>query len=300
MSLSLIDLADCGSPEKLAVEIFKNEPDLTVPVPVEKLAAQLGITEINQLESDGYQGGLITTETKSKGVILVNNKLRLGRRQFTIGHELGHFLMPSHMPTNADRFLCSFDDLLASDHKAFDKRMRWEAEANRFSSLILLPPHLYRKDVNAKRHADLKHVLELAERYKVSKETAGRAYVDFRDDAVAVLITHERRLLRFVSAAERLSFHLGALGDRNSTRRSRAARKKHAVSSVSETEETDAAVWLDVSRGSRQPTVFEQVHQQQGGYAIVLLTIEEGNSRRGRRRPRLEQAQHSPGSIEPR
>ena len=51
-------------------------------------------------------------------------------------------------------------------------------------------------------------------------------------------------------------------------------RKKHAIASVSEIEETDSAVWLDVSRGSRPPTIFEQVHQQ-NGYALVLLTIEE-------------------------
>ena len=274
MSVSLIDLADCGSPEKLAIEIFKKEPDLTAPVPVEKLAAQLGISEIKEIESDGYQGGLITNATKSKGVILVNKKLRLGRRRFTIGHELGHYLTPSHKPTEADRFLCSFEDLLASDRKAFDKRMRWEAEANRFASLILMPPHLYRKDVNAKRDADLNHLLALADRYKVSKESAGRAYVDFRDDAVAVLITHEGRLLRsyrrqndfpFISVRWGTEIPRGAL----------VRRKKHAISSVSEVEETDAAVWLDVSLGSRPPTVFEQVHQQQSGYALVLLTIEE-------------------------
>src|ERR1044072_1297195 len=153
MSVSLIDLADCGSPEKLAIEIFKKEPGLSAPVPIEQLAMQLGITDVQELTSDGYQGGLIATDTKSKGVILVNDKLRTGRRRFTIAHELGHFLIPTHRPTGADRFLCSFEDMLANDRKAFDQRMRWEAEANRFASLILMPPHLFRKDVNAKHDA---------------------------------------------------------------------------------------------------------------------------------------------------
>ena len=273
MSVARIDLADCGSPEKLAMEIFKKEPSLSVPVPIEALAIQLGITDIQELSGDGYQGGLITTDTKSKGVILVNDKLQPGRRRFTIGHELGHFLIPTHRPTGTDRFLCSFEDMLANDRKAFDQRMRWEAEANRFAALILIPPHLFRKEVNAKRDGNLKQIIEFARRYGVSKESAGRAYVDFRDDPVALLIIHEGRLLRSYRRRDDFPFISVPWGTAI-PRGSLLLRKTHPISSVSEIEETDAAVWLDVSRGSRPPTVFEQVHQQQNGYAMVLLTIE--------------------------
>jgi hypothetical protein len=51
-------------------------------------------------------------------------------------------------------------------------------------------------------------------------------------------------------------------------------RKRHEVSVASDIEETDASVWLDVSRGTRAPTLFEQVYQQQQAYALVLLSIE--------------------------
>jgi hypothetical protein len=37
-------------------------------------------------------------------------------------------------------------------------------------------------------------------------------------------------------------------------------RKRHAVSVASETEESNAALWLDLSRGKRAPTLFEQVY----------------------------------------
>ncbi len=43
---------------------------------------------------------------------------------------------------------------------------------------------------------------------------------------------------------------------------------------ASEIEETDASVWLDISRGTRAPTLFEQVYRQQAGYALILLSIE--------------------------
>jgi Zn-dependent peptidase ImmA (M78 family) len=87
MRVSRIDLADCGSPEKLVIEILKAESDLPIPVPIEKLAQQLGVTDIKALETDGFVGGLITNTTKSTGVILENRDLRKGRRRFTIGHE---------------------------------------------------------------------------------------------------------------------------------------------------------------------------------------------------------------------
>ena len=104
MAVSRIDLADVGSPEKLAIEIFKAEPDRPIPVPVEQLAIQLGIKEIQELNSDGFIGGLITNETKSAGVILVNRNLRNERRRFTIGHELGTCLFQPISPEKTIAF----------------------------------------------------------------------------------------------------------------------------------------------------------------------------------------------------
>ncbi|SDR44500.1 protein of unknown function [Rhizobiales bacterium GAS113] len=289
MSVTRMDLADCGSPEKLAIEIFKHEPSLAPAIPIEALAIQLGIAEIKTLETEGYQGGLITNEQKSKGVILVSEKMREGRRRFTIGHELAHFLIPTHRPVGSDRFLCSLEHLLASDRKAFDQRMRWEAEANRFASLILMPPHLVRKDANASREANLQHVLDLARNYKVSKETAGRGYVDYRHEPVALLITQHGRLLRSYRRQQDFPF-ISVNWGAEIPKATLLRRKSHPISSLSEVEETDAALWLDVSRGRRAPAVFEQVYQQQDGYALVLLTVdtdkvdEEGDDRNWNRR----------------
>jgi hypothetical protein len=151
--------------------------------------------------------------------------------------------------------------------------MRWEAEANRFASLILMPPHLVRKDANAQLEANLQHILDLARHYRVSKEMAGRAYVDFRHEPVALLITQYGRLLRSYRRQQDFPFisvNWGAEIPKTALLR----RKSHPISSLSEIEETDAAVWLDVSRGRSAPAVFEQVYQQQEGYALVLLTIE--------------------------
>jgi hypothetical protein len=48
----LMDLADCGSPEKLLAVILKHHPDWTAPVPVEELARSVNIIDFRELEGD--------------------------------------------------------------------------------------------------------------------------------------------------------------------------------------------------------------------------------------------------------
>ena len=92
----LMGLADCGSPEKLLGVILKHHPAWTAPVPVEELAAAVNIVELRELDADGFEGALTTDPNKNKGAILYKAGARKERRRFTIAHELGHFLMPSH------------------------------------------------------------------------------------------------------------------------------------------------------------------------------------------------------------
>jgi Zn-dependent peptidase ImmA (M78 family) len=273
MPVSRIDLADVGSPDRLVIEILKAEPDLPIPVPIEQLAFQLGITAIEDMDSDGFIGGLITNETKSTGVILVKQSMPLGRRRFTIGHELGHLLIHTHKPSKDHRFLCSLKDLLALDPKIADMRIRWEAEANRFSSLLLVPPPIFRKEANATKDPDLQEIVRLARRYEVSKEVAGRAYVEYRDEPVAFVIAHHGKVVRYHSRKHDFPFITVRWGD-PVPRGSLLLRKRHQPTVASEIEETDAALWFDVSRGSKSPTLFEQVYPQREGYALILLSFE--------------------------
>jgi Zn-dependent peptidase ImmA (M78 family) len=273
LPVSRIDLADAGSPERLIMEILKAEPNLPIPVPVEQLAFQLGVTDIKEMDSDGFIGGLITNQTKSTGVILVNENLRNERRRFTIGHELAHLLIPTHLPGKDDRFLCSLKDLLALDPKIADRRLRWEAEANRFSSLLLVPPNVFRKEANACKDPDLQDIVRLARRYEVSKEVMGRAYVDYRHEPVAFVVTHEGRVLRYYARKTDFPFITVRWGD-PVPERSLLMRKKHQISVASEIDEADAALWFDVSRGNKPPALYEQVYPQQKGYALILLSIE--------------------------
>lgn len=172
------------------MELLKADPDLPVPVPLEELASRLDIQSIEPLKTAGFEGGLITDDAKSSGIILYNERSPLKRRRFTIAHELGHFLMPFHVPLDGGQFLCSLEEMYSLSRNEQDRRARMEAEANRFASLLLLPPPVFRRDVARTKDPDLQDIARLSNRYEVSKEATGRAYVTFRDEPMALFITH--------------------------------------------------------------------------------------------------------------
>src|SRR6266849_10192571 len=160
MQISRMDLADKGSPEGIVLAILKAEPNLPIPVPIEDLCQRLDIMEIQALTTEGFEGGLLTDRERSSGIILVKNGVSRQRRRFTLGHELGHFLMPSHVPDTEGRFLCSQSDMSLLSPKEGDRRAKMEVEANRFSSLILMPPPRLRAEIG-KRTPSIEHMLEL-------------------------------------------------------------------------------------------------------------------------------------------
>jgi Zn-dependent peptidase ImmA (M78 family) len=275
VNVSRIDLADAGSPEKLVMELLKAEPNLPIPVPIESLARQLDIQDIQPLTTDGFEGGLITDDARSSGIILCNMRSPSKRRRFTIGHELGHFLMPLHIPLKGGQFLCRLDDMYSLARDEQDRRLRMEAEANRFASLVLLPPQRFRRDVEASRDPDLQHVIGLSNQYDVSREATGRAYVTYRDEPAALVVVHARRILRFY---KNLKFPFLTIS-RNAPvpTTSLLNRERLEVGVASGIKVCDPAEWIEVSRARKAPRMFEQALLQRMDYALILLHIETDN-----------------------
>ncbi len=166
MRISRLDLdaKGAGSPHGLVTQILKHEPDIAIPVPIEELCARLDITKIAPFETEGFEGSLLTDIDRSKGIILFNQNSHRSRRRFTIAHELGHFLIPTHMPSPDGQFLCSRADMLRLTAKENDRRSRMEVEANQFAALMLIPPPALKLVMKAYRDPNLQHIpqLELA------------------------------------------------------------------------------------------------------------------------------------------
>lgn len=271
MSVSRMDLVDAGSPEALVKRILQAEPNLSGPVPIQELCARLGILRIEDLDTDEFEGGLVTDAKRSEGTILAK---RGGepRRRFTIAHELGHFLMAHHVPDQPGRFLCKSSDLLRVTAKAGDQRQRREVEANRFATLMLMPPHLLRGAMAAFREPDLEHVLVLARDFAVGKEAAARAYVQYHPERIAIVVAGNGRVQRCYRS---LSFPdlicaVGGPVPTGSLYHSGPPRP----STASHTAACSPDLWIDVKRDLRAPDLYEQVYRQQNGFAMILLRLD--------------------------
>jgi IrrE N-terminal-like domain len=270
--VSRMDLADTGSPEGLVLTILKMEPQLVVPVPIEELCIQLDIEEIATLDTDGFEGGLITDVNRSRGIVLVNSAAPRKRRRFTIAHELGHFLMPSHVPNAEGRFLCSRKDMMSLGAKEGDRRAQMEVEANRFASLLLIPPPYLRRQL-AGRKPDIAHMVELAEMFDSSKEAMARAYADLHAEPVALIIVENGIVRRRYANKKRFPFITVPNGKpvpRGSTFHSAANRQGQP----SDLRTVVPDLWIDVLRDMAAPSITEQVYLQASGFAMIMLWYE--------------------------
>ena len=270
--ISRFDLADFTAPERIVQEIIRQVSDLPIPVPIDGLALMLDIDSITELETEGYEGGLLTDVEKSAGFILVNMASPIQRRRFTIAHELIHFLCPSHKPPRGGQFLCSDGDMRLTFAREEDQVARMEVEANRCAARLLMPEPHFRKDLRLRKGADIDHILALARRYDTSKEATARRYVDVQDEPCAIIVSHNGRILRFYKRGEDFPY-LDVEPGSPVPHGSLTARTDLKQGVVSDSEERDGDIWLSVQRGKRTPMIYEQALAQSDGYRLTLLTL---------------------------
>ena len=271
MQISRMDLDDAGaSPQRIAEAIIAQIPDLPVPVPVEEIACALDIVEIRVEPLKSFEGALITTgPEKGEGSIVVNAENRRRRRRYTIGHELGHFLHPQHLPPVGGSY-CAADDMSRSSSAGMNKSALQEVQANVFAAELLLPRKCFLRDLRGKSGLDLEHVVALAGRYDTSKEATARRYVALQDETCAVVFSHNGRV-RYACKHEDfpwLNIHCGDPIPGQSI----AARWIGANNGASDWADIDAGVWM--SKAGRR-TVVEQTLVQQGGYRMTLLALDD-------------------------
>lgn len=272
MKLERIELADCGTPETLAAAILRQAPDMALPVPVEEIARQLDITEIRLIETEGFEGGLIAWNDKSAGVILVNRAGSRQRQRFTIGHELGHFLNPWHKPGDAGGFRCTSRDMRVSTAQPGDRAARMEVEANLFAAELLMPRALFRKDLQCRQGLDVSHILALARKFDMSKESTARRYAELQDDPCAIVVSRDGKVLRCYRNKDFPCVTVKP-GDPVPLF-SIAVSEGLPPGEPSDWNEIDRAIW---SSGPKPGIMLEQTLAQQQGFRLTLLALPEGD-----------------------
>ncbi len=214
---------------------------------------------------------LLMHPDKAWGSIVVAEGTSPRRRRFSIGHELGHFLIPSHMPRPGEPFACSHADLRFADTRDKDRHKQVEAEANRFAAQLLMPPKRIRTSLRS-RQPDLAEVVRLAGEFGVSKEAMARSYAEAHRETLAVVIVRKGRIERIYRPDE-FPWIEPRWGDAVPDD-SLASDHRLAPGMISEMEECEPETWLSFSGARKVEALSEQLLAQQGGYATVLLHAE--------------------------
>jgi Zn-dependent peptidase ImmA (M78 family) len=271
LTVGRIDLDGLGSPAALAARIHELDPHLPVDFSIEELCRQLDIVDIKLTDTTAYEAALIMDANKAAGSILLARGSDPKRRRFSIGHELGHFLIPTHMPRQGECFSCSLADLRLADTGEQDRHRRIEAEANRFAAQLLMPPARIRSQLGS-RQPDLAEVVRLAREFGVSKEAMARSYAEAHRETLAIVILQNGRIDRLYRPDDFpwIEPRLGAPVPEDSL----ASDHRLAPGTISEMEECEPETWLGDSGVRKVEVLSEQVLAQQGGYTTVLLHAE--------------------------
>jgi IrrE N-terminal-like domain len=177
------------------------------------------------------------------------------------------------MPGPEGRFLCSRADMLLQHTNEQDKRSRMEVEANRFSSLILIPPPILRSKL--KGDPSLEQLTKLASDFEVSKEAMARAYSSYHHEAIAFVVTENRIVRRIYKHLKfpYISIDFGKAAPKQSL----ISRNASTGRGITEIAECLPDLWINVERGKAAPKLYEQVMNQRDNFAMTMLWLEKEN-----------------------
>jgi Zn-dependent peptidase ImmA (M78 family) len=163
----------------------------SLPVDVKELALEYSskkpdpITKVEGHAVAGIEGMLIQRSEKKCWYILYQKDIAVsGRINFTLAHELGHYVLHR---TYQDQFECDQKKLLAYSDSA---SLRYEAEANKFASYLLMPIADFRTQVNGE-FVSLDLLEHCADRYQVSFTAATLKWLEFTNEAAMVIVARD-------------------------------------------------------------------------------------------------------------
>jgi Zn-dependent peptidase ImmA (M78 family) len=141
----------------------------SAPVPVEKIARSLGLTVRKEPTEDDLSGFLVRDRKKGTAIIGVNARHHPNRQNFTVAHELGHFLLHEGDAIHVDR---RFQVKLRNEESSKGTDLE-EKEANLFAAELLMPKSFLEGDLAEIGEFDLDDdatLTKLAKKYGVSTQ----------------------------------------------------------------------------------------------------------------------------------
>ena len=170
---------------------------LSTPTDLDELAAKLDL-QIKEVDSHGFEGALVRINQRRGGGIAVRKNIReLGRKRFTIAHEIGHYILPGH-----GEYHCKSDHI-ESWRQGLPSQ---EEAANRFASELLLPAlAIYR--VVQKNSLTLSTVQALSEQFHTSLTATALKCVEVTEESCAVVMS-KNRVIEWVRSTDSFRLYL--------------------------------------------------------------------------------------------
>lgn len=278
VNIDMMELADLGQPTKIALEIHRQLRAQfgAVPsrIPLVAIADAVGILGIQLFEGTSFEGTLVLQD--GRAAIGIRKGMRSGRHNFTLAHEIGHFLIPTHR-LKRQQFLCEPVDMRRVRSGNFGHRPeqeRIEIEANEFAAALVVPMPEYLSERRALGAAcDVAHIRQLAEMFDVSQEVMAKIYVLSSDEKAAIVTSKDGVVKRVIPQP---GFPYLGLTKGAQVPHGALTRKFNAMTTndpVSALEEVTTHTWLD-KRGTVS-ALYEQVFVQEDGWAMTLLIVDE-------------------------
>lgn len=162
--------------EEQAEKILRDSDAYRVPVVIDRVTQQLGLTAAGVGMEDDISGLLVIEN--GKAVIGYNPMHAPVRQRFTIAHEIGHYVLHvkelSHSRLFVDKYVVYRDD---DSSKGSDQE---EVEANTFAAALLMPERLVRQEIK-RFDLDLDSeddISDLAKRFNVSPSAISNRLVN--------------------------------------------------------------------------------------------------------------------------
>ncbi len=191
------------SPERWAFEIThvlnavfgEDRFPVDVPAVAQEYSRQKypgdAITRVVGADLPGFDGALYRApQGKAGWGIFYNNKISSqGRINFTLAHELGHFLL--HRLTHPKGIECGEQDMVRWD----SDYARLEQQANTFAANLLMPLDDFRRRIEAKAKVDLDMISQCADRYRVSLIAATLRWLSYTERRAVLVVSRSGFIL---------------------------------------------------------------------------------------------------------
>jgi Zn-dependent peptidase ImmA (M78 family) len=267
LTLDRVELADIHNPELLVQAIYKQKPEMPIPVPIEDLVIANDIRKIERLDgAPEFVGMLATDELKNFGQIWVGGDMPSTRQRFTIAHEFGHFLLPHHKEM---KYQCTSKDLIQSGEVVTPEAER-EWEANKFAAELMLPKKQFLCRLGKVASPCLSHVQRLANSFDMSIEATCRRYLNLSGFSCCLIFSKDG-VIKYSVKSPDFPYWLSLKPKQKVPKNSTAAIQG---SGIDDFNEIAAYEWINTDYKNLE-LIQEQTLYQDQGYAITLLWVED-------------------------